>query len=197
MSEPAPGRPEAFAADIYRAHAWYNRRMNERIYAAAATLTDEERKRDRGAFFGSIHLTLNHLLMADRGWLARFGCEESVWRSVDDAGEPIRIEGFAPDMYPRFDKLRSERGRTDRDIERCVGDLPPGSLGRTLEYRTGAGQDCRHPLWWALSHFFNHQTHHRGQVTTLLSQAGVDPGVTDMVIMLRDESWAPSDARTA
>jgi uncharacterized damage-inducible protein DinB len=187
MTESASRGLEAFPSDLYRAHAWYNARMNERLYDAAARLSDEQRKRDMGAFFASIHLTLNHLLIADRVWLARFGCAPSVWQTLDEAGAPIHVREFAQDVYPRFERLRAERARTDRDIEDFVRDLSPTVLAGTLEYRTSGGEDCRHPMWWALSHFFNHQTHHRGQVTTLLKQAGVDPGVTDLVILLREE----------
>jgi uncharacterized damage-inducible protein DinB len=82
-------------------------------------------------------------------------------------------------------QLRRERARTDAAIEAWVAALDPSSLDAPLSYKTTAGAPQEHPLWRALTHFFNHQTHHRGQVTTLLKQLGHDPGITDMITMLR------------
>src|SRR6185503_3832254 len=89
-----------YPADVFLAHAHYNRWMNERIYDCAERLTDEERKRDLGAFFRSVHMTLNHLLMADRVWLERFGCPREVWQSLDVSGKEIAVTGFDDDLYP-------------------------------------------------------------------------------------------------
>ena len=177
-----------FPTDLFAAHAHYNRWMNERIYDCAARLTDEERKRDMGAFFRSLHLTLNHLLMADRVWLQRFGCPREVWESRDASGKRIEVQGFDDDLYPDFAELSEQRRRTDCDIETLTKGLSQERLDADFEYKRGTGEIHRHPLWWAVTHFFNHQVHHRGQVTTLLKQLGIDPGVTDLVIMLR-EGW--------
>lgn len=160
----------------YEAMARYNRWMNDKLYALAATLTDEERKRPMGAFFGSIHGTFNHLLLADRTWMARFG-----------AGEPPPVRSLSDELYADFDELRGERAKTDRALEAYVASLTDRALEGTLAYRTMAGAEQAHPLWIALTHVFNHQTHHRGQATTLFSQLGRDPGVTDALVMLRDE----------
>jgi uncharacterized damage-inducible protein DinB len=179
--------PRRFPTDLYRVHALYNLQMKERIYAAAAKLSDEQRKRDVGAFFRSIHLTLNHLVVTDRAWLARFGCPREAWESRDSSGVSIRITGLDFELYSEFATLRRERARTDADIEQFIGRLSVDRLQMDLEYSTSKGDRWTHPLWWALGHFFNHQTHHRGQVTTMLSQLGVDPGVTDLVAIVRDE----------
>jgi uncharacterized damage-inducible protein DinB len=183
------GQPfDRFPTDVFSAHAHYNRWMNENIYECAARLTEEERKRDMGAFFRSVHMTLNHLLMADRVWLERFGCPREVWQSLDASGKPIAINGFDDDLYPHFAELRAERRRTDCDIEAFAAGLSQDRLDTDFEYKRANGETYRHPLWWAVTHFFNHQAHHRGQVTTLLKQLRIDPGVTDLVIMLR-EGW--------
>jgi uncharacterized damage-inducible protein DinB len=174
------------AKDLYAAHAWYNRRMNEAVYTAAARLSDEQRRHDMGAFFGSIHLTLTHILIADRFWLARFGCDRATREFLDANGKPLRVTDTAQDIYPDFEVLSAQRARTDRAIETWVATLSRERLDRHFEYATTTGQKWRHPLWWSVSHFFNHQTHHRGQVTTLLKQCGIDPGVTDFVVMLRE-----------
>ena len=170
----------------YQALARYNRWMNERLYAVSAGLTDAERKRDLGAFFHSLHGTLNHLLLADRAWLWRFTGKRELSESRDAAGRPIPMTGrLDQELYADFDQLRRERAATDAAIERWAAGLAPGRLEQPLAYRTTAGQAYEHPLWWAVGHFFNHQTHHRGQVTTLLHQLGHDPGVTDLVVLLR------------
>jgi uncharacterized damage-inducible protein DinB len=163
-----------------RLMARYNRWMNEKLYAVAAQLTDEERKRDRGAFFGSIHRTLNHLLLADRVWLGRF---EGVVLHDGEMG-PGGIRSLDQELYADFDELRRERAKTDDAIDAYVATLTDERLQGSLKYvRRGAVNEF--PLWQVVAHLFNHQTHHRGQVTTLLMQAGRDPGVTDLAAMLR------------
>ena len=149
--------------------ARYNRWMNERIVAALATLPDDERKRDRGAFFGSIHRTLDHILWGDRLWLGRF------------TGAPHAVAAYGADMHPAFADLARAREDADRDILGWAGGLSDAWLATTLEYRAASdGKLRRLPAWIAATHLFQHATHHRGQVTTLMKQAGVDPGVTDL-----------------
>jgi uncharacterized damage-inducible protein DinB len=160
--------------------ARYNRWMNDKLYAVAEKLTDAERKQDRGAFFGSIHRTLNHLLLADRVWLGR------LTGAVLKEGEmgPGGIRSLDQQLYEDFDELRRERARTDDEIDAFVAALTQDKLTGNLRYlRRGVVNEF--PLWHAVAQLFNHQTHHRGQVTTLLMQAGLDPGVTDLVAMLR------------
>jgi uncharacterized damage-inducible protein DinB len=157
----------------------YNRWMNDKLYAVAAKLSDEARKRDSGAFFKSIHGTLNHLLLADRVWLARF---KGV--AAPEGFMAPGIRSLDQELYTDFDELRRERALTDDELSAWVTGLTVERLAAPLVYLRH-GQKNEFPLWWALAHVFNHQTHHRGQVTTLLMQQGVDPGVTDLVAMLR------------
>lgn len=161
----------------------YNRFMNDKLYGLVATLSDDARKRDQGAFFKSIHATLNHLLLADRVWLARF---EGV-TVADEFMGPGGIRTLDQELFVDFDELRRERKVTDVELTNWVSELTLERLGAPLVYRR-RGQRLETPLWWAVAHLFNHQTHHRGQVTTLLMQQGVDPGVTDLFAMLREES---------
>ena len=150
--------------------AAYNRWMNERLYACCAQLPDELRKRDLGAFFRSIHGTLNHLLLADRIWLGRF------------LGRPYAVRSLDQELYADFDELRRERAATDTVIDEWVASLTETDLAGELSYTSIASpKPRRYPLWFALAHFFNHQTHHRGQLTTLLMQQGTDPGLTDLI----------------
>jgi uncharacterized damage-inducible protein DinB len=171
----------------YRALARYNRLMNVKLYRLAGTLDDEARKRDRGAFFGSIHGTFNHLLLGDRIWMGRFTGDAERHTSRDGAGNPIAFRSLSQELYPDFAVLSAERAKTDEDILTYVQTLDVEALQRPLAYRTTSGSAQEQVLWWLLTHFFNHQTHHRGQLTTLLKQAGVDPGSTDLIAMLRDE----------
>lgn len=157
-----------------RTMARYNRWMNARIYAACARLSDVDRRRDVGAFFASIHGTLNHLLLADRLWMGRF------------TGEPFPVRSLDQELYSDFAVLRSEREAEDDRIIEWTDSLSAEDLERELSYTSLVDPEPRrHPFRLVLGHFFNHQTHHRGQVTTLLSQNGVDPGVTDLM-------WLPA-----
>jgi uncharacterized damage-inducible protein DinB len=149
--------------------ARYNRWMNERMVAALGELADAERKRDRGAFFGSIHRSLDHILWADRTWLGRF------------TGTPHGVAAYGADVHEDFATLAREREAADRDILNWAGALTDAWLASTLEYRAASDGTLRRlPAWVAATHLFAHATHHRGQVTTLMKQAGVDPGVTDL-----------------
>ncbi len=159
--------------EYVRMMAAYNTWMNERLYDSCGGLSDAVRKRDAGAFFRSIHGTLNHLLLADRIWLGRF---------VD---RPFSVTSLAQELYSDYDELRRERARTDREVTDWVATLSDAALEGDLVYVSIVNpQERRLPLWLAVAHFFNHQTHHRGQLTTLLTQNGLDPGVTDLL-------WSP------
>ena len=178
--------PEGVALlEQYRALARYNTWMNERLYAIAATIADADRRRDLGAFFGSVHGTLNHILLADRAWLGRFTGDPALWKSYDDAGREIVVRTLDQELYTDFTTLRREHATTGAALAAWIDALDEAQLGETLRYRTGAGEACAHPLWQAVTHLFNHQTHHRGQLTTLFRQLGVDPGVTDFAVMIR------------
>jgi uncharacterized damage-inducible protein DinB len=168
---------EMIAPSYCQMMARYNRWMNERLYALVGGIDDAERRRDRGAFFGSMHGTLNHLLWGDRMWLGRF------------IGEPCTVPAFGADMFADFAVLSRERERTDRDILDWAGNVTPDWLAGTLSYTSrvdGRTRELSRAV--AAIHFFNHGTHHRGQLTTLMKQAGCDPGVTDL-------PWLPGVVR--
>jgi len=161
--------------DFARTMARYNRRMNERLYALCADIPDAERKRDAGAFFKSIHGTLNHLLLGDRVWMGRF------------LGKPFVPKSLDQELYRDFDELRAERSATDTTITEWAARLTQPVIDGELAYRSIVNPaDRRMPMALAIAHFFNHQTHHRGQLTTLISQRGIDPGVTDLMWIAQD-----------
>jgi uncharacterized damage-inducible protein DinB len=155
-----------------RAMALYNRWQNQNLYGAADTLTDAQRKEHRGAFFGSIHGTLNHLLWADQIWMSRF------------AGTPRPTAAGIPQspyMIERWDDLKLERAAFDEVIAAWAEKLNAAWLQGDLTWFSGAtGREVTKPKALLVTHLFNHQTHHRGQVHCLLTQCGVKPGVTDL-----------------
>jgi uncharacterized damage-inducible protein DinB len=142
----------------YRMFAAYNAWANERLYDAAARLSNPEYRADRGAFFKSVHGTLNHLLVADRLWMRRFTGEGEVADRLDAI------------LFEELSQLREARGAEDRRISRYVGALDDTALAREFTYRTiTRPATVTQPLAPALDHFFNHQTHHRGQAHCLLT----------------------------
>ena len=166
----------------YGAMARYNAWMNERLYAQCATLSDAERRRELGVFFGSIHGTLNHLLLTDRAQLARFGLgDAAVSRGAD--GSAITVRALDQELYADFAVLRRERAATDAATVRWAGSLDAARLAAPLRYRAMVDdRDYEHPLWWAVSHFFNHQTHHRGQVSQILDEMGVAHDFSNLIL---------------
>ncbi|MFI5000102.1 MAG: DinB family protein [Reyranellales bacterium] len=159
--------------DLWAQYARYNRLANEKLYEASATLSDVERRRDLGAFFRSVHGTLNHLLLGDTIWMTRF------------EGGAHPSTGLDAILFEEFAALREARAGMDRRIEAFFAQPPVGFFERALNYVNNAGVPSEDPVAVILPHFFNHQTHHRAQVHTLLSQLGRDPPVLDLHRVLR------------
>lgn len=155
-----------------RMMADYNRWQNRNLYGAADQLTDEQRKEQRGAFFGSIHGTLNHLLFGDQIWMSRF------------AGTPRPKAPGIPEsvaMHEHWEDLKRERAAFDEVIIAWAGKLDPAWLEGDLTWYSGASKrNVTKPKAMLLTHMFNHQTHHRGQVHCMLTQCGAKPGATDL-----------------
>ncbi|WMT86303.1 DinB family protein [Pelagibacterium sp. 26DY04] len=161
--------------DYARTMARYNAELNRRIYGAALRLSDEQRREDCGAFWGSIHGTLNHLLWADRLWLSRFGIGEAP-------GVPIRESGK---LVGDFDALWAERQAMDETLIAWADGLTTEDLGGELSWHSGAtGRDMTKPRDLIVVQIFNHQTHHRGQVHALITRFGEKTGDTDLPFVL-------------
>jgi uncharacterized damage-inducible protein DinB len=156
--------------DYYSTIATYNQWMNQKLYAVCAEIPDDDRKSDRGAFFNSVHGTLNHILVADRIWLGRFTQQPFV----------AKLDG---ELDSDFSELRLERERLDLTIIDWAQDLTPDWLNADFTHTNNAGITRTLPHWLFVTHMFNHQTHHRGQLTTLLNQMGYQSGVTDLHTM--------------
>jgi len=161
--------------DYVRLMAAYNAEMNRRLYGAAANLTDAERKADRGAFWSSIHGTLAHLYWGDCQWMSRF----DGWAKPD---VPIKQSAG---MIEDFAELRARRVKADADIEAWARRVDAAWLGEDLVWFSGAAQrEMRRAKGKLLVHFFNHQTHHRGQAHAMLTACGQDTGDTDLFLVV-------------
>ena len=139
--------------------AGYNAWANRRLYEAAAGLSDAQYREDRGAFFKSVHGTLNHLLVGDRVWMHRF---------TGEGTPPARLDLI---LFEDFAGLRAAREAEDRRIVDYAKGLDEAVLAGMIRYRrVTSPATVEQPLALALAHFFNHQTHHRGQAHALLTQ---------------------------
>ena len=156
--------------------ARYNRLANETLYAACAELSEDELLQARPSYFGSIHRTLNHILLGDRIWLGRFEGEVMASTNLDAV------------LYPDFAEVDRARAGEDARLESFVAGLDENFLGGTVHYRNNAGRDCADPKPLCLVHLFNHQTHHRGQVHDMLSQTSVPPPSLDLHRLIRPVS---------
>jgi uncharacterized damage-inducible protein DinB len=154
--------------------AQYNRWANRRLYEDAASLPDAERKRPIGLFFGSLHGTLNHLLVADCIWMRRM------------TGEGPRPERLNQILHEDFAELRAAREQEDERILGFVTALDEAGHDRVLEYQNSSGRTFHQKLGPALMHFFNHQTHHRGQAHAGLTILGIrEPASLDLLALQR------------
>ena len=154
--------------------AAYNRWANARLYEAALALSDEDYRRDVGAFFRSLHGTLNHLLVADRIWMKRLTGEGEA---------PERVSAI---LHDDLRQLALARADEDDRIVRYIASLDEVALGGNLKYATTSGKPFEQQRADVLSHFFNHQTHHRGQAHTILSiVTGTEPPSLDLLQMQR------------
>lgn len=166
--------------------AAYNRWMNDKLYQAAASLPDDALHAERSAFFGSLFGTLSHIVVGDTVWLRRF----ATLPYGAEVLQPVRFwpQPAALDARPAANlaELAALRHQLDTAIEQWATTLDERVLAQDLAYRSMRGDTCVKALGGVLLHFFNHQTHHRGQASTLLTQAGVDVGVTDLLALLPD-----------
>ena len=154
--------------------ARYNRWQNKSLYGAASSLSDSERREDRGAFFGSIHETLSHLAWGDTIWMSRF----DGWDKPE-----VGIPGSAGWLQDWSD-LSAYRTVSDARIIEWADAVSDEHLGEDLTWFSGAsGREHTKPLALCVVHFFNHQTHHRGQVHAMLTAAGATPEATDLFLM--------------
>ncbi len=162
----------------------YNQWMNDKLYTTAAQLPADELARDRGAFFGSLQGTLSHIMVADIIWLQRFSEHPTQHPALDR----IRAAMPNPQSLPDdFTALSAERRNVGATIISWCEQLDASDLNHKLAYHNMKGEPAIKNFASLMLHFFNHQTHHRGQATTLLSQQGLDVGVTDLLALVASE----------
>jgi uncharacterized damage-inducible protein DinB len=158
-----------------RTMAAYNAEMNRRLYAASECITDKDRRQDRGAFWGSLHGTLCHLLWGDRMWMARF----------DGWEKPAVIQKDSATLIEDFDELRHQRVADDAKISAWAARVTPAWLAaEQVWFSSSAQKELRQPRGLLATHFFNHQTHHRGQAHALITACGETTGDTDLFLVV-------------
>lgn len=165
--------------------ARYNADMNHRLYDAACRLPPGELTADRKAFFGSLAGTLNHLLAADTIWLKRFSTHPANFPALAAAQALPQPTGLTYSFGDDLDALRAYRQHLDAIILDWVPQITEADLDQPFAYRNMRGDAFRKHFGSVVLHFFNHQTHHRGQASTLLTQADIDIGITDLLV------WVP------
>jgi uncharacterized damage-inducible protein DinB len=159
--------------NIFPTLAKFNPWVNAHLYDAAATLSDNDYRKDSGLFFGSVHNTLNHLLVVDRLWFGRAQGIKAEIKSLDQV------------LFGDFDGLRAEREAEDQRIVDYVCGLSDEQIAEVTPFNTMDGTPSQMQRGLMLMSVFNHQTHHRGQVTAMLSSFGADYGDIDLPFFLR------------
>ncbi|MHA1598987.1 MAG: DinB family protein [Alphaproteobacteria bacterium] len=159
----------------YAMLAGFNRWANGHIYDCCAMLTEDDYRQDRGAFFGSVHNTLNHLLLIDMLWGARIS-----------GTTPPAITGLDDILYDDFDEMRDARKTEDEKLIALVEGLSGDDLQTAVSYTLSNGTAMRTERWLMLSTLFNHQTHHRGQIHCLLTQSDVSIPPIDIIYYARE-----------
>jgi uncharacterized damage-inducible protein DinB len=162
-------------SDYFVTLARYNAWANHRLYRACEQLGEAEYLRERVSFFGSLHATLNHILVADRIWIARLEGRTPPALELDQI------------LYADLVGLRIARGAEDERLRHVVAGVAEAMLSEPLAYRNSRGDRVAAPLGLLLGHLFNHQTHHRGQVHALLSHTKVPPPSLDLTLFLREK----------
>ncbi|MGF1687404.1 DinB family protein [Photobacterium japonica] len=163
--------------------AHYNARMNKQVFEQARTLSDDQLHSDRGAYFSSVMGTLNHILVGDLIWLARFSIYSERYTSLVALSSIKRPQALDDMLYASIADLFEARMLVDRTIIQWLeSEAIASDFAEVLEYSNTKGIVSKRNFGELVSHLFNHQTHHRGQVSTLLHQAGRDIGATDFLL---------------
>lgn len=168
----------------------YNQWMNEKLMLATEELNDQDLRGDCQSFFGSLLGTWNHIMVGDLIWLRRFASMPAL--PIQDVlqsnfPQPEQLDDI---LFADWSKFKAKRRELDQLILQICRELSVDALDESLTYQSTQGEAYENPLWLLLTHFFNHQTHHRGQISDILYRHGVKPGVTDLVAMIREQKLA-------
>ncbi len=164
--------------------AGYNQWMNSNIYKLCETLSAEALLEDRRAYFGSMQATLNHLLVGDTFWFKRFAGHPAGFKSLAYVVALPMPASLDECTYTDFAELKAARELMDSAIVAFSKEASEEAYEAVLSYENSRGQKFNKHFGYLVQHIFNHQTHHRGQLTTLLSQLGLDNGMTDMLALI-------------
>ncbi|MGH1541629.1 MAG: DinB family protein [Arenicella sp.] len=167
--------------------AVYNQQMNTNVYQMAAQLSTADLAKDRGAFFGSISGTLNHILVGDILWLKRFASHQTHFVALEQLNSFELPDSLNAVLYSEWSQLLLARELVDNAIIQFTAELTDSVIAEHLTYTNTKGQLFTRSFGLLLQHLFNHQTHHRGQVSTLLYQLGLDIGVTDLIAFIPED----------
>jgi uncharacterized damage-inducible protein DinB len=163
-------------SDYFATLARYNVWANQRLYQACAALSETEYLRERPSAFGSLHATLNHILVADRIWIARIEGRTPPSLDLDQI------------LYADLIGLKVARSAEDEHLRNIIAGISAAMLDQPLVYRNARGERCDTPLRLVLGHLFNHQAQHRGEAQALLSQTDVPPPLLDLIRFVREQA---------
>lgn len=172
-------------SDHYRRYARYNAWINQTLLEASLSLSEKQQEEDKQVFFKSLLGSWNHIFVGDLLWLNRLAM---IFPILDDAMDnwpkPNRLDEL---LYPKLEQLVKPRQELDQLIIQWCDFLRESDCEDRLQYHNTKEELQVQPLPNVLQHIFNHQTHHRGQITALLSQMGVEYGSTDLLFMPQDD----------
>lgn len=160
--------------------AKYNQLMNRRLMKASASLPKESLLEDKGAFFKSVLQTLSHIMIGDILWLKRFSDHPSDYVCLQPLKSMTKPEYLDEILFDSLAIFKEKRDKLDKIIIDWCKELDESDLDTALSYTNFKGEVHNKRLGDLILHLFLHQVHHRGQVTTLLSQEGIDFGETDL-----------------
>ncbi len=165
----------------------YNQLLNQKVYQAAQQLGDKKINQDQGAFFGSILGTLNHIYVGDIIWLERFSRHPKKYKTLQHLPELNDYTALNQNITNNIEVLDKLRQKLDQVIINWNQEIAPEDLDYNLQYLDTKGNPYHKNFGQLIQHFFNHQTHHRGQVSTLINQQGLDLGVTDLLMIIPEQ----------
>ena len=171
----------------YQLLASYNQRMNQQVYAASSKLDKTAIEKDAGAYFGSVIGSLNHIMVGDLFWLTRFREHSERYKALyklEFYPLPVSLNQI---LYDNLEALGKARSEIDNIVIDWISETKDSDFDEVFSYTNSKGKTFRKMFSSVVGHFFNHQTHHRGQVSTLLNQFGEDVGVTDFIVDIPQE----------
>jgi len=172
--------------DHLRALAHFNKAMNDKVYDAAGQLSEAAVEADKGAYFGSIFGTLNHLVVADTAWLKRFSAHPTSPAALQPLADVAWPDWYDTRMAATLEALSARRQTLDEIIIDWAHQLQESDMDHPLQYQNTQGESFCKPFGHLALHLFNHQIHHRGQATTLLSQQGIHVEGTGVLPFVED-----------